>query len=169
MGRLPFGIKLATPSKKVSMTKRFLVTAISCFSLMFTLFSFIPPENASLVDDVLSKTNEFRQSKGLPPLTINADMNALAQKHSADMASGRVDFGHDGFSKRSTKAKQKITTVYQFAENVAYGVSTADAVLTMWKNSPGHRKNLLGNYKYIGIGIAKDKKGRMYYTQIFAG
>lgn len=140
-----------------------------CFVLIFILFSFTPPENDGIADDVLGQTNAFRQSKGLAPLAVNADLNTIAQKHSADMAGGRVAFGHDGFSKRSSLVKEKISSVYSFAENVAYGVNTAEAVLTLWKNSAGHRKNILGKYKYIGIGIAKDKKGRMYYTQIFAG
>ena len=54
-----------------------------------------------------------------------------------------------------------------FAENVAYGANTAREVVTLWKNSPGHRRNMLGNFKYIGIGTAKDSKGQIYYTEIF--
>lgn len=39
----------------------------------------------------------------------------------------------------------------------------------MWKSSPGHRRNILSPYRYIGVGIDKDKYGRIFYTQVFAG
>ena len=52
-------------------------------------------------------------------------------------------------------------------ENVAYGASTAKEAFTIWKNSSAHRKNMLGNYKYIGIGTARNKRGVIYYTEIF--
>jgi uncharacterized protein YkwD len=53
------------------------------------------------------------------------------------------------------------------AENVAYGARDAKEVFLLWKNSSVHNKNMLGNYKYIGIGTAKNKRGVIYYTEIF--
>jgi uncharacterized protein YkwD len=36
-------------------------------------------------------------------------------------------------------------------------------------NSEGHRANILNEgYTQIGIGITKDKEGRIYWVQIFA-
>lgn len=139
-----------------------------CLTLFISLVSFSPSSETGLVDDVLSNTNKFRKSKGLTGLVINDDLNEIARKHSANMASGRVGFGHAGFNKRYAEAKKKISGFKAFAENVAYGVNTGKEVVTMWKNSPGHRKNMLGNFTYIGIGTAKDQKGKIYYTQVFA-
>jgi len=150
------------------MKRTYLLTTL-CFVLFVSLVSFIPVNEAKLVDDVLSQTNKFRRSKGLPALVINEDLNAIAQKHSNNMAKGRVGFGHGGFSQREAQAKRKISSLYSFAENVAYGPETGKEVVTMWKNSSGHRRNMLGRYKYIGIGIAKDRRGRIYYTQVFGG
>ena len=96
-------------------------------------------------------------------------LNAIARKHSEDMASGRIGFGHEGFDKRNAMANKVIKHMHDFAENVAYGPTTGTAVVNLWKKSPGHRRNMLGHYKYIGIGIAKDRQGRIYYTQVFAG
>ncbi len=152
------------------MKSTFLFTAFTCCTLLICLNSFAPNDsNASLLQDVYNLTNQFRKSKGLPALIIRNDLNDIAQKHSSDMARGRVGFGHGGFAKRNSQAKGKIKTINSFAENVAYGVTTGKAVVTMWKNSSGHRKNMLGDYKYIGIGIAKDRQGRIFYTQVFAG
>lgn len=111
-------------------------------------------------------TNKFRQSKKLSPLIIREDLNAIAKKHSQEMANGKTDFGHDGFNKRQ-KQVEKIFKSCSVAENVAYGTIDGKEAVIMWEKSPGHRKNLLGNYKYVGIGVAKDRNGANYYTQIF--
>ena len=149
------------------MKRNFLSTAILGLSLFISLNSFLPGDNTSLVTDVLKQTNQFRKSQGLPVLIIKQELNQIAQKHSKDMASGRVAFGHDGFGDRQAKAGQEIKGMRTFAENVAYGANTAQEVVTLWKNSPGHRRNMLGNFKYIGIGTATDSKGQIYYTEIF--
>ena len=123
----------------------------------------------SFPENIVKETNQFRKSKGLPALISRNEFNSISQKHSSDMAGKRVAFGHDGFKERSQKAKKVLNgTMINFAENVAYGAKNPTEVVKGWENSPGHRRNMLGNYKYIGIGIAADKNGRLYYTQIFA-
>jgi uncharacterized protein YkwD len=120
-----------------------------------------------LNDEILKYTNQFRHSKNLHELVMRDDLNEIARKHSEDMAKGRCSFGHDGFEKRETQVQQIIKPFYAMAENVAFGATTAKDVVTMWKNSSEHRKNMLGDYKYIGIGTAPDAKGQLYYTEIF--
>lgn len=151
------------------MKRTFLFVTLTCLILFFGLNSFSPDSNANIVQDVLSQTNQFRKSKGLSELIISNELNSIAQRHSADMASGRVGFGHDGFAKRNALAGKIIKPLFGFAENVAYGASSGREVVTMWKNSSGHRRNMLGHYKYIGIGIAKDRQGQIFYTEVFAG
>jgi uncharacterized protein YkwD len=146
------------------MKRNFLYISLFLFA---SLVSFSPDYNESLVDDVLSYTNKFRKSKGKTALTMREDLNEIAQKHSENMAKGRVGFGHNGFSKREGQVRKIITGASRFAENVAYGSTSGKDVVEGWKNSSGHRKNMLGAYKYIGIGIAKDRRGVIYYTQIF--
>jgi uncharacterized protein YkwD len=137
-------------------------------SLLFSLNSYITANNSNLVQDVLTQTNIFRNSKGLNALKMRNDLNSLARKHSEDMAKGIVGFGHAGFDRRYAKAKKEISNFHGFAENVAFGFMSGKEVVIKWERSPGHRQNLLGHYKYAGIGIAKDKKGRIYYTEVFA-
>ena len=152
------------------MKRNFLSATVICLALFVGLNSFSSrTDNANLVSDILSLTNQFRKSEGLPELIMKQQLNALAQKHSVDMARGLVAFGHAGFGEREAKAQREIEGLYSFAENVAYGVNSADEVVTMWKNSPGHRRNMLGPYKYVGIGTAKDSKGQIYFTEIFGG
>ena len=151
------------------MKRTFLYATLICLCLFIGMASFSPVENNTLVSDILSETNQFRKSKGLAELIIRQELNTIAQKHSANMANGRVDFGHAGFEERNERAKKEIQGLHRFAENVAYGPTSAKEVVTMWKDSPGHRRNMLGPYKYIGVGTATDRHGRMYYTEIFGG
>lgn len=122
----------------------------------------------ALSEDVLKYTNQFRRSRGLPALEMRDDLSAVARKHSQDMASGRRSFGHGGYNQREAQVKRLIVPFRAMGENVAYGASSGQEVVSLWKTSPGHRRNMLGNYKFIGIGTARDRRGIIYYTQIFA-
>jgi uncharacterized protein YkwD len=150
------------------MKKNFFLLSIICFCFFQSLSSFTNEMNPGLVQDVAQQTNQFRKSQGLNALIVRDDLNKIALHHSEDMASGRVPFGHAGFYKRDALAKKDIKQLSSFAENVALGPTSAKQVVDLWKNSPEHRQNLLGRFKYIGIGVAKDRNGRIYYTQIFA-
>ena len=138
------------------------------FSLACFLFSGVAIQfHDGLNEEILKYTNKFRQSKRLPVLEMRDDLSAIARRHSEDMAKGKCSFGHSGYQQRELQVQKTIKMEYGMAENVAYGATTAKEVVAMWKGSSGHRKNMLGNYKYIGIGTASDKRGAIYYTEIF--
>ena len=138
------------------------------FSLACFLFSGVAIQfHDGLNEEILKYTNKFRQSNGLPVLEMRDDLNEIARRHSEDMAKGKCSFGHSGFDKRELQVQKIIQPFYAMAENVAEGPSTGKEVVAMWKKSPEHRENMLGNYKYIGIGTASDKHGAIYYTEIF--
>jgi uncharacterized protein YkwD len=150
------------------MKRSFLLAGFISLGAFISAASFTPVSSSGLVEDVLNYTNKFRRSHGLSALTIRKDLNAIAQKHSEDMARGSAGFGHSGFDQRFSQARKVIKGFKAFAENVAYGAGSGKEVVNMWKNSSGHRKNILGNYRYIGIGTAKDRRGIIYYTEVFA-
>ena len=55
-------------------------------------------------------------------------------------------------------------------ENIAMGQTSPEQVMNGWMNSEGHRKNILSpNFTQIGVGIAKNAEGRLYWTQQFIG
>jgi uncharacterized protein YkwD len=117
--------------------------------------------------DILKYVNEDRAAHGLSVLQMNEMESSLAAKHSLDMAAGKVKFGHDGFNTRA-KAIQKALGSTEIGENVASGQMTAREVVDGWLHSPGHKKNIEGNFTLTGIGYAPDKKGDIYFTQIFS-
>ena len=88
-------------------------------------------------------------------------------EHSRNMAEGKVPVGHDGFQNRMNKVP---FFVRSFSENVAFNAGMADAIETAvhgWINSPGHRRNMLGNSNICGIAVYC-YAGRFYFTQLFA-
>jgi uncharacterized protein YkwD len=123
------------------------------------------PDN--METSILQYVNEDRQLHGLTPLQMNALESSLASKHSQDMASGRVGFGHEGFNSRARTIQKSLGGI-AFGENVAYGLMTAREVVNGWLNSPAHKKNIEGNFIFTGIGYARNKKGEIYFTQIFS-
>ena len=147
----------------------FIISRLKLFLLFFPLLLFISatPVKEGLTEDILHYTNKFRRSKGLKALELRSDLNAIAQKHSEDMAKGRRSFGHGGFSQREAQVKKIIQPYGGMAENVAYGARNGKEAFEIWKKSSGHRKNMLGDYKYIGIGTASNRRGAIYCTEIF--
>lgn len=121
-----------------------------------------------LEDQILVLINQYRQKKGLAALTANPVIEVEARRHTVSMASKKTPFGHDGFSYRSKVITTKITGISATAENVAYGSRSAEEVVNGWINSPGHRKNIEGKFRLTGIGVARDSKSTLYFTQIFA-
>lgn len=116
---------------------------------------------------VLDEVNKYRQSRGLKPLVMNAFMSHEAAIHSQDMASKRMAFGHIDFNKRIKRIYDKIQLCRAGSENVAYFKVGPREVVRRWLTSPGHRRNIEGPFNMTGVGIAHDKRGFIYYTQIF--
>jgi uncharacterized protein YkwD len=116
---------------------------------------------------ILYYINEYRGSIGLSALQMISEATVQATEHSIEMANRTTAFGHNGFDERIDNIVKKIGFVHASAENVAYGKLTAKEVVDLWLNSPGHKKNIEGNYALTGIGIAKDADGLIFYTQIF--
>jgi uncharacterized protein YkwD len=121
-------------------------------------------------DKTIEAINKVREEHGLKPLKKWTQLCDCAREHSQNMASGNCSFGHDGFKKRADKM-QKVAFLASFAENVAYSYNYADPVqisVDGWMNSPGHKKNILGDYEETGVGIAINEKQEFYITQLFA-
>lgn len=123
----------------------------------------------SLEEAVFDRINEYRQGRNLPSLIWDNRISASARTHSRNMASGNVQFGHNGFAQRVQVIGQVIP--YQVAaENVAYNQGYFDPatnVVKGWLNSIGHKKNIVGKYNLTGVGVAKNARGEYYFTQIF--
>lgn len=117
--------------------------------------------------EILYYINRYRASLGKQPLEWSDAVYVQAEKHSADMAASRTEFGHLGFSERITALSRQLGFIGASAENVAYGQQSAQEVVNGWINSSGHRKNIQGDYNLTAVGTATARDGAIYYTQIF--
>ncbi|WP_205511393.1 CAP domain-containing protein [Longitalea arenae] len=118
--------------------------------------------------EILSLVNDYRKTKKLPPLQSNAAMEYQARRHSMDMGTHRIPFGHQGLSFRMKYIMEKVPGVTQVGENVAFGNLSARAVVSGWIKSAEHRKNMEGSFKYTGIGVTRNMQNQLYFTQLFA-
>lgn len=125
------------------------------------------PPGKTIEEDILFYVNKDRKSKGLTPLRLNDVESGFAAEHSRNMASGKVPFGHQGLTTRAKKIRKKLGGITAVGENVASGQMTAKEAVEGWLNSPGHKRNIEGDFTMTGIGWAKDKRGMIYFTQIF--
>ncbi len=148
--------------------KRPFIFVVLTSLLFFSSAAVFSQKNSAIAGDMLEEVNHYRKAKGLKELEQLDELDAIAQKHSEDMASGRIKLGHTGFAKRNAMASSKVSISY-FAENVAFGAVNGKQAVDFWKRSSGHRRNMLGNFKYTGIGIARNKQGRLFFTQVFGG
>ncbi len=122
-----------------------------------------------LVRHIHQKVNEHRTSQNLAELKLDSRISRVARKHSAAMAQGVMSFNHHGFQNR-VRTIRKILPYRAVAENLAYnrgGSAPASTAMESWLRSKSHRDAIEGRYQLTGIGVAKSKKGRYYFTQLF--
>jgi uncharacterized protein YkwD len=130
--------------------------------------STIPSENEQ---KLLELTNQERKKKELPPLALSPLLSKVARAHSENMArQGKMEHNLDG----KTPLDRLRAADYQFdrgGENIAAGDPgiSMPGVIKAWMESKGHRETILQpDYTEVGVGIARDKDGQVYYTQLFA-
>jgi uncharacterized protein YkwD len=129
----------------------------------------LPPDLARLEQGVHRLVNRYRISKNLQPLTVDEIMAEQARIHSQQMARKRVPLGHRGFTKRVEAISQSLP-LRAVAENVGFNEGYPDPAtqaVEVWLGSAEHRKNMEGDFRLTGIGVARGSRGGYYFTQIF--
>ncbi|OAV44344.1 hypothetical protein A3850_007480 [Lewinella sp. 4G2] len=105
------------------------------------------------------------QMPPVAPLALAPALNRAAYAHSTDMARNNK-MQHQG-SDGSNVGQRVSSTGYEWravAENVAWNQPDVAAVVTAWKGSPGHCRNLMSS-TYTEMGFAEQDR---YWTQVFA-
>jgi uncharacterized YkwD family protein len=128
-------------------------------------------EFSAYQQEVLNIVNKERTSRGLSALKFNTEVSKVATLKSQDMIDkGYFDHNSPTYGSPFDMMKKFGITYRSAGENIAMGQRSPQEVMTAWMNSDGHRKNILNSsFTEIGIGIAKDKNGRLYWTQMFIG
>ncbi len=121
-----------------------------------------------MAKQAFDETNIFRAKKKLPKVAWSQALANIAREHSINMALHKVEFGHHGFNKRLDKLPLKARAASENVYMSDHMLNVPHLAVVSWVKSPGHLKNLIGDYKYCGIGVYKNKEGFWYFTQIFA-
>jgi hypothetical protein len=126
---------------------------------------------------IVEKTNVFRRESRLGELRRDPRLDRAARAFALYMARTRT-FSHTADGRRPADRISAAGYRYcQVAENLALNVDSrgfaarqlAEQAMTGWKNSPGHRRNmLLGDVTEIGVGVAKAAGEHRYLSvQLF--
>jgi uncharacterized protein YkwD len=127
-------------------------------------------DRSALEQQTFYLVNEYRKANQLPALKWSSDIADVARGHSKDMADVTVGFGHEGFSKRVAQLSAKMVGLMGAGENVLKTDDPDDVAqqaVKLWLKSPHHLANIRGDFNYSGMGIWKDGKGMIYFTQVF--
>lgn len=134
---------------------------------------------ATLRQEALNLVNRDRAANGLAPLSLDARLDAAAQRHAEDMLQRNYveHVSPEGRTPMDRYVAAGGKTTQAVAENIAgcerCPPPDADQLArlqTGWMDSPGHRHNLLGGgFERFGFGAVADGGGRLYAVQMFAG
>ena len=123
---------------------------------------------------IFRRVNRERRRHGLGALVFNDALIAAARKHSKWM-SVRGRFDHTGTG-RTDPSDRAAAAGYPggagenilFTEKRGSDESIARSAMKSWMNSEGHRENILNDeYLHLGVGVYRNRKGRIYMTQNF--
>jgi len=114
--------------------------------------------------------NDYREREGFPKLVWSPAVANIARLHSRDMATGAVDFGHEGFQDRISELRGFFADMRGGGENVFYTDAVpgvAQLAVQSWLHSAPHLHNIRGDYQFSGPGLWRRADGSYFFTQIF--
>ena len=121
---------------------------------------------------VYELTNQERAKVKCPQLRLDDALAQAARNHSREMAAyGYLSHTSQNDEDPSSRmARSGYPIQHGWAENIAFGAHTPEAVMNQWMNSSGHRKNILNcKFRALGVGVAQAHDGTLYWTQNFGG
>ena len=125
---------------------------------------------------MLCLTNYARKASGLKPLGSSRPLTKAAGHKSADIL-GCDEFSHEACGREFTYWIGRFGYAkgcWSAGENIGFGtgeLGSVRSIFTAWMNSSGHRANILGKFREIGIGrrvgTLEGNAGAVVWTQDF--
>lgn len=156
--------------------KTFFLSLILLLSVVFILSVPIKVQAATFEEQVVSLINAERQKQQLPPYATSDKLFQASLNHNTTMSTCAKTFGVNscfqhqvslaGESALLARVKATGYSPQAVAENIAWGYTTPDGMVSGWMGSSGHKANILGSYKDIGCDFL-DSNGTysgMYWT-----
>ena len=133
----------------------------------------ILPDLVAAAKTIVTRTNDFRRSKGHRNAEVNLKLTKTAH-YFADFMASTDKYGHhaDGHGP-GQRAKEHDYDYCIVSENIANQFSSAGfttkelakGFFRGWKHSPGHRKNMLdADVTQTGVAVARSEQSGYYYA-----
>ena len=123
----------------------------------------------SMVEQILSMTNEVRASYGKTPLKLSARLTELAMERAEECAlfySHERPNGYSCFSIGNGTGRYPGGVI--LSENIAIGRVTPELAMEGWTDSEGHLANMTsGDVTTVGVGCFVNN-GHHFWVQLFA-
>ncbi len=121
-----------------------------------------------VLKELVDLHNRERAKADRPPLKVNKKLEAAAKVQADDMAQHQkmAHKGSDGSTPAERIERQNYKNL-RSGENVAYGQKSPEEVIGTWMNSPGHKQNILGDFREIGVARTTSKDGTIYWCVDF--
>lgn len=126
-----------------------------------------PEELEMMEDEVICLTNEYRVELGLNELAKDNELTYVARIRAQEIVTTWSHIRADGSMYVDILDAIKYPSPL-VGENLGRYQDSSTEVVQMWKESPGHNANLIGDYNKIGVGIYVTERGKLHYVQIFA-
>lgn len=122
---------------------------------------------------LVARINDVRAAHGLRALRVSSELTSAATRHAKSM-------GYKGYFRHELRKDSNWLafgtwvrwywpgpgySAWSAGENLAWGAPdvTAGQTVKWWMNSPGHRANLLGNWRYVGVAVVHVTVPAGYY------
>jgi hypothetical protein len=138
-------------------TLRILSTLLSV--CIVTLGISAAPAFAAPEGQFVSKINATRVANGMAPLEVYWDLSDDAEAHSNTMME-QDHLHHNPNLANVTSGWDAL------AENVGVGPDPS-RLHEAFMESAGHRRNILGNYNYLGVGVVRQSDTKIWVTVVF--
>jgi uncharacterized protein YkwD len=108
---------------------------------------------------LMARINAHRSKSGLLKLKWDRQLGFVARAHAEKMARRNKGFWHDRGLGR------KVTRWRRLAQNTGYAFGCESIFTTFWRSTL-HRRNLMGHWRYMGVGVARSG-GKLYVQEVF--
>lgn len=115
------------------------------------------------VSTILGNTNKERAAAGLPALTLDPQMSAVALESAKTQASTKT------LGSNPNASSQIPAGWVSFGQAVSFGRAPAEVTAGFMASTNPRAHILSATHTATGIGIAYTSTGTPYYTQLFAG
>ncbi len=125
-----------------------------------------PGEEAAVQFRMLDSVNALRQQAGVPPVELNAALNAAAATHSRDMAVQNRPwlFGSDGSSPLD-RARRVGFPGRLLGENISESFESELQTLAAWMAQPDTRTVVLDpDARSMGFSWFQEESGKLWWT-----